>query len=82
MAKVNVKAVLLRNDQIEAIRKLQDEVSEKSGIGVAPSIHAIARGLVDSALSAKVPAFGFDVDNELVAGFDKGTHTGGEVAHE
>lgn len=80
MAKVNVKAVLLRNDQVEAIRKLQDEVSEKSGIGVAPSIHAIARGLVDSALSTKAPAFGFDVDNELVAGFDKGSHTGGGVA--
>ncbi|HEY3982478.1 hypothetical protein [Cedecea sp.] len=51
MAKANVKAVLLRNDQIEAMRKLQGEVREKSGIGVAPSIHAIARGLVDKALS-------------------------------
>ncbi|HFJ4332808.1 TPA: hypothetical protein ACGUIF_004835 [Serratia liquefaciens] len=51
MAKANVKAVLLRNDQVEAMRKLQSEVCEKSGIGAAPSIHAIARGLVDKALS-------------------------------
>ncbi|MER3011865.1 hypothetical protein ABTW51_23090 [Serratia nematodiphila] len=50
MAKANVKAVLLRNDQVEAMRKLQSEVCEKSGIGAAPSIHAIARGLVDKAL--------------------------------
>ncbi|MFG0430322.1 hypothetical protein ACF8EE_17875 [Serratia liquefaciens] len=81
MAKVNVKAVLLRNDQVDAMRKLQAEASEKSGIGVAPSIHAIARGLVDSALNAKAPAFGFDIDNELVAGFDKGAHTSGGGSH-
>lgn len=63
------------------MRKLQDEVSEKSGIGVAPSIHAIARGLVDSALNAKAPVFGFDIDNELVSGFDKGVHTGSGASH-
>ncbi|HIE3985868.1 TPA: hypothetical protein ACXNHL_002648 [Serratia marcescens] len=34
---------------------------------------------MDSALTAKNPAFGFDVDNDSVAGFDKGAHVSGEA---
>lgn len=60
MSKQSVKPVLLNNTQMQAIRKIQEQQRQLSGIGVAPSIHEIARGLVDKALSMhsnmKVPA--------------------------
>lgn len=70
MKKANVKAVLLGNEQVDTLRQIQEQVRQQSPLGVAPSIHAIARGLVDKAL-ADVPAFGFDLDNSEVAGMDK-----------
>ncbi|MCG7803795.1 MULTISPECIES: hypothetical protein [Enterobacter] len=51
MSKQNVKPVLLSETQIQAIRNIQKQHREISGIGVAPSIHEIARGLIDSALA-------------------------------
>lgn len=45
-----VKPVLLSREQIEALRRIQDEERQKSVLGVAPSIHIIARQLMDKAL--------------------------------
>ncbi|PLM50700.1 hypothetical protein CWM85_30360, partial [Klebsiella michiganensis] len=50
MSKQSVKPVLLSEAQIQAIRKIQEQQRHQSGIGVAPTIHEIARGLVDKAL--------------------------------
>lgn len=50
MSKQSVKPVLLSEAQIQAIRKIQEKQRQQSGIGVAPTIHEIARGLVDKAL--------------------------------
>lgn len=52
MSKQSVKPVLLSEAQIQAIRKIQEKQREQSGIGVAPTIHEIARGLVDKALAS------------------------------
>jgi hypothetical protein len=51
MSKQSVKPVLLSESQIQAIREIQEQMCKMSGIGVAPSIHEIARGLVEQALS-------------------------------
>ncbi|HHL3237527.1 TPA: hypothetical protein ACQ45K_001680 [Klebsiella variicola] len=50
MSKQSVKPVLLSEAQIQAIRKIQEKQRQQSGIGVAPTIHEIARGLVDKTL--------------------------------
>ena len=50
MSKQSVKPVLLSEAQIQAIRKIQEQQRQQSGIGVAPTIHEIARVLVDKAL--------------------------------
>ena len=52
MSKQSVKPVLLSEAQIQAIRKIQEHQRQQSGIGVAPTIHEIARGLVDKALTS------------------------------
>ncbi|MCS5968739.1 hypothetical protein LNP26_17705 [Klebsiella variicola subsp. variicola] len=44
MSKQSVKPVLLSEAQIQAIRKIQEKQRQQSGIGVAPTIHEIARG--------------------------------------
>ncbi|MDL5478893.1 hypothetical protein QSI24_06705 [Klebsiella quasipneumoniae] len=41
----------LSEAQIQAIIKIQEKQRQQSGIGVAPTIHEIARGLVDTALA-------------------------------
>ncbi|HGU6860856.1 TPA: hypothetical protein ACNAC2_003384 [Klebsiella quasipneumoniae] len=51
MSKQSVKPVLLSEAQIQAIIKIQEKQCQQSGIGVAPTIHEIARGLVDTALA-------------------------------
>lgn len=51
MSKQSVKPVLLNEAQIQAIRKIQEQQRQQSGIGVAPTIHEIARGVVDTALA-------------------------------
>ena len=48
----SVKPVLLNSKQIQALKTIQEECRKNSGIGVAPSIHEIARGLMDKALAA------------------------------
>ncbi|EOJ9253748.1 MULTISPECIES: hypothetical protein [Klebsiella/Raoultella group] len=52
MSKQSVKPVLLSEAQIQAIRKIQEKQRLQSGIGVAPTVHEIARGLVDKALAS------------------------------
>ncbi|CAK9884237.1 MAG: hypothetical protein XXXJIFNMEKO3_00619 [Candidatus Erwinia impunctatus] len=49
-----VKPVLLTSKQMEAIRNIQEEERKRSGLGIAPTIHAIARQLMDKALSSGV----------------------------
>ncbi|VEC02018.1 Uncharacterised protein [Cedecea lapagei] len=46
----NFKPVLLTAEQMEAIKRLQEQEREKSVLKVAPTISAITRGLVDKAL--------------------------------
>lgn len=48
---ISVKQVLISEKQMEAIKKIQEEQRKKSGIGVAPTLHEIARGLIDKALA-------------------------------
>ena len=51
MSKQSVKPVLLSEIQIQTIRKIQEQHRQQSGIGVAPTIHEIARGLMDKAIA-------------------------------
>ncbi len=51
MSKVNVKPVLLNGMQIEALRAIQEQERQKSGLGIAPSIHDVARKVFDAGLS-------------------------------
>lgn len=46
----NTKAVLLSIEQLKAIKHIQDAERQKSPFGTAPSIHHIARILMDKAL--------------------------------
>ena len=50
MSKQSVKPVLLSEAHNHAIRKIQEKPRQQSGSGGAPTIHEIARGLVDKAL--------------------------------
>lgn len=50
MRKASVTPVLLTRQQIEALKQLQVQERDKSPLGIAPSIHAIARQLMDKAL--------------------------------
>lgn len=47
----NFKPVLLTTDQMEAIKRIQQQERKKSPLNAAPSISAIVRGLVGKALS-------------------------------
>lgn len=51
--KANVSPVLLNNSQIAALREIQEKERRSSPLGIAPGIHAIARMLIDRALSAE-----------------------------
>lgn len=51
MIPTRVKPVLLSIEQLEALRKIQEQECAKSVLGVAPTIHVIARGLMDKALA-------------------------------
>jgi hypothetical protein len=53
--KANVKPVLLSNEQMERLRQMQELERQKSPLGIAPSLHDIARGLVDKALEGMPP---------------------------
>lgn len=47
----NFKPVMLTMTQMERIRAIQDAEKDKSPLNLAPTINAIARSLVDSALN-------------------------------
>ncbi|MDA4534252.1 hypothetical protein NY991_22865, partial [Escherichia coli] len=49
---ISAKPVLISEKQMEAIKKIQEEQRKKSEVGVAPTIHEIARGLMDKALAS------------------------------
>ena len=53
---ISVKPVLISEKQMEAIKKIQEEQRKKSEVGVAPTIHEIARGLMDKALASLASA--------------------------
>ncbi|ELJ4218288.1 hypothetical protein QQU25_000525 [Salmonella enterica] len=50
MSKASVKPVLLSKEQIAALQRIQEVERQKSPLGIAPTIHEIARGLINSAL--------------------------------
>lgn len=50
MRQLTVKPILLSKHQIDAIRQIQEQERAHSQLGVAPSIHVIARQLMDKAL--------------------------------
>lgn len=50
MSQPKVKPVLLGVEQIAAIRRIQEQERRKSPLGIAPTVHAIARSLMDKAL--------------------------------
>lgn len=55
--KSGVKPVLLSGEQISAIIQLQAEYKAQSSLGISPSIHEVARGLIRQALElSKVKA--------------------------
>lgn len=49
--KANVSPVLLSNNQIAALREIQEKERRNSPLGIAPGIHVIARMLIDRALA-------------------------------
>ncbi|WP_199062135.1 hypothetical protein [Serratia sp. ASV30] len=52
--KANVKPVLLSGEQMAAILQIQRQEKQKSPLGISPSIHEIARGLVAKALTSTI----------------------------
>mgnify|MGYP006955344414 CR=1 FL=1 len=56
---ISVKPVLISEKQMEAIKKIQEEQRKKSEVGVAPTIHEIARGLMDKALAYTLTAVSY-----------------------
>lgn len=45
------RVILITDDQYAAIERLQQKEQERSALGAAPTVHAIARALFDKALS-------------------------------
>lgn len=54
MKKPSAKPVLLSGEQLAAIREIQERERKRSALGVAPSIHQIARSLMAKALALNV----------------------------
>lgn len=48
----NFKAIMLTREQVDKIAEIQKSERNKSALGIAPSLHAIARRIMDSALEA------------------------------
>ena len=53
-SKARVKPILLSQDQVNSLVRIQAEERAKSPLGITPSLHAIARGIMDKALSKRV----------------------------
>lgn len=51
MENSKVKPVLLNGEQIQALKNIQEWERQNSGMGIAPSIHAVARKVFDAGLS-------------------------------
>ncbi|ENH2857480.1 hypothetical protein ABVZ58_000625 [Escherichia coli] len=51
MSKVNVQPVLLNGVQIQALKSIQEKERKNSALGIAPSIHVVARKVFDAGLS-------------------------------
>ncbi|MBA0216262.1 hypothetical protein H4F33_18660 [Pectobacterium brasiliense] len=49
--KSNTQAVLLTRKQVEALQRLREQESKRSELGITPSIHEVARRLMDKVLS-------------------------------
>lgn len=47
----NTRVILLSTEQVAVIRRMQEDERQKSPFGSAPSIHQIARELMDKALA-------------------------------
>ncbi|MBT0731519.1 MULTISPECIES: hypothetical protein [Rosenbergiella] len=47
----SLKPVLLSKEQVAALQAIQKSEREKSSLNIAPTIHVIARQLMDKALS-------------------------------
>lgn len=52
MSKAKVKPVLLSDSQIEALHQIQERERNNSPLGIAPTIHVIARQLMEKALAS------------------------------
>lgn len=50
MENSKVKPVLLNGEQIQALKTIQERERQNSGMGIAPSIHAVARKVFDAGL--------------------------------
>ena len=50
MSTASLKPVLLSREQITALREIQEQERRKSPLNIAPTIHVIARQLMDNAL--------------------------------
>ncbi|HDC4526539.1 hypothetical protein [Enterobacter kobei] len=51
MENSKVKPVLLNGELIQALKNIQERERQNSGMGIAPSIHAVARKVFDAGLS-------------------------------
>ncbi|MDE8753867.1 hypothetical protein PZA22_05005 [Pectobacterium polaris] len=49
--KPNTQAVLLTREQVEALQRLQEQERKRSELGITPSIHEVARRLMNKVLS-------------------------------
>lgn len=50
MSTASLKPVLLSREQVSALREIQEQERRKSSLKIAPSIHIIARQLMENAL--------------------------------
>ncbi|GAB2932198.1 hypothetical protein [Hafnia psychrotolerans] len=53
-SKAKVRPILLSQEQVNSLERIQAEERVKSQLGITPSLHAIARGIMDKALSKRV----------------------------
>ncbi|HDT0937803.1 TPA: hypothetical protein QHT32_001232 [Escherichia coli] len=47
----NVRAVLLAREQIDRLERIRNDEATRSAYGIRPTIHEVARKLIDEALN-------------------------------
>ena len=47
----NVRAVLLAREQIDRLERIRNDEAARSAYGIRPTIHEVARKLIDEALN-------------------------------